>query len=73
MIVYTLTSLVLDTKRFNRPLKAKVSWVFLAASFVAMWIWNILLQNNYGVRGPTFDWSTPGFSTGTASFFFFFR
>lgn len=52
-----ITGLVLDVKRFPRPLKSKAVYIFVLTTVTGSWIWNAVVQVRLSSKpeAPSFD------------------
>lgn len=52
-----ITGLVLDVKRFSRPLKSKAVYIFVLTTVTASWTWNAVVQIRLSSKpeAPSFD------------------
>lgn len=52
----------LDYTRVSRPTRAKVGWIVLFACYTATYIYNLVLEAEFGKSHPVYDIYTPGFA-----------
>ncbi|KIK71470.1 hypothetical protein GYMLUDRAFT_235795 [Collybiopsis luxurians FD-317 M1] len=53
----------LDWRRYSLRFRSRSAFCWIAISQGAWWIWALVLATRFRTTKPTFDWSTPGFSS----------
>ncbi|KAI9837973.1 MAG: hypothetical protein M1819_006127 [Sarea resinae] len=71
MIVSLIFGWMLDLTVLRRSQRAKVSWVFLVAIFIGIWIYNLVVQVHYSKTHPTIDIHSHEFSRAVGVYILF--
>ncbi|GME42573.1 putative duf895 domain membrane protein [Neofusicoccum parvum] len=62
-----VTGHALDHLPFERRIRARIVWCWIAFLFTGLYIWQTTNQVTYDRAPPSLDWSQPGFGRGFAS------